>query len=169
MPNSDDPNSDKPDSDHSNLDKPISDNPTSDSPISDNPVIFYDGVCGLCNRLVKFVLKRDTAARFRFASLQSPYAVQLLQGHGLDGGKYETVFLIPSASQPVIARSDAVIFILRALGSFWSAVAFSLKIVPIGLRDWGYRVVAGNRYRVFGKYAACPTPEEKYKDRFLDL
>ena len=59
-----------------------------------NPVLLYDGVCGLCNRLVRFVLKRDRRAHFRFASLQSDYAARILKSHGLDPHDLNTLYVL---------------------------------------------------------------------------
>lgn len=136
-------------------------------PDSTNPVLLYDGVCGLCNRAVQFVLRHDRSARFRFASLQSAYATAILQRHGIDFDDLDTVYLV-AAGQPPLARSDAAISILRELGGFWTIIAAALRILPKWLRDWGYNVVARHRYRIFGRYESCPLPEENYQDRFLD-
>jgi len=135
---------------------------------SANPVLLYDGVCGLCNRLVQFVLKHDRRAQFRFASLQSAYAVRILQPHDFDPHDLDTVYLVHESGARVSARSDAVIFVLREVGGFWAAIALVIRILPKSLRDWGYRVVARHRYRVFGRFESCPLPETKYRDRFLD-
>ena len=133
-----------------------------------NPILLYDGVCGLCNRLVQFVLKHDTAARFRFASLQSGYATRLLQPHADNPDDLDTVYVIEAPEALPKSRSDAVIFILHKLGGLWAAVGTILRIFPKLLRDWGYNIVASRRYRFFGKYETCPLPEKKYQDRFLD-
>ena len=132
-----------------------------------NPILLYDGVCGLCNRLVQFVLKRDAGAHFRFASLQSDFAATLLRQHGLDPDDLDTVYLV-EPGQRLTARSDAVISVLRKLGGFWSAVALLLRALPKSLRDRGYDIIARSRYRIFGKRDTCFLPEEKYRDRFLD-
>jgi predicted DCC family thiol-disulfide oxidoreductase YuxK len=137
-------------------------------PDSTNPVLLYDGVCGLCSRLVQFVLKHDRRARFCFASLQSAYAAAILQHHGIDSDDLDTVYFV-APGQPPAARSDAVISILRELGGFWKTIAAALRILPKWLRDWGYGVVARHRYRVFGRYESCLLPEKKYRDRFLDV
>ena len=136
---------------------------------SANPVLLYDGVCGLCNRLVQFVLKHDTGAYFRFAPLQSGYAARVLQPHSLDPQDQNTIYVVDASTERLLARSDAVIFMLHELGGFWRAVSVVLNIFPKSVRDWGYGVVARHRYRVFGKYESCPLPEKKYKDRFLDM
>ena len=134
-----------------------------------NPVLLYDGVCGLCNRLVQFVLKRDIHAHFHFASLQNDYATRILQRHSLDPPDLNTLYVVEEPGERLTTRSDAVIFILRELGGFWRAVSVALRIFPKSLRDWGYGAVARHRYRIFGKYQNCPLPEPKYRDRFLDM
>lgn len=136
-----------------------------------NPILLYDGVCGLCNRLVQFVIKRDARDHFRFASLQSDFAARILQRHGLDPRDLDTVYLITDYDQPgqrLAARSDAVIAVLRQLGEFWCAMGLLLQVLPPWLRDWGYGLVARIRYRKFGKYDTCPLPEEKQGHKFLD-
>ena len=134
-----------------------------------NPVLLYDGVCGLCNRLVRFVLKRDRRARFRFASLQSTYAARILKPHGLDPQDLNTLYVVEEEGERLIVRSDAVIFMLYEMGGLWRAASVALRIFPKPLRDWGYSVIARHRYRIFGQYETCLLPEEKYQDRFLDV
>jgi predicted DCC family thiol-disulfide oxidoreductase YuxK len=131
-----------------------------------NPVLLYDGVCGLCNRLVRFVLKRDRHAHFCFASLQSHHAARILEPHGLHPHDLNTLYVL--ADERLSTRADAVIFILRELGGLWRVAAAAFSIFPKPIRDWGYNVAARHRYRVFGKYESCPLPERKYQDRFLD-
>jgi predicted DCC family thiol-disulfide oxidoreductase YuxK len=132
-----------------------------------NPILLYDGLCGLCNRLVQFVLKRDASGVFRFAALQSNYAAEILQVHHLDAQDLNTVYVVNG--EQLFTRSDAAIFVLRRLGGFWKVTGAALRIFPKVLRDWGYKLVAGNRYRIFGKYETCPLPQKKYENRFLDL
>jgi predicted DCC family thiol-disulfide oxidoreductase YuxK len=134
---------------------------------SANPILLYDGVCGLCNRLVQFVLKRDPSGHFHFASLQSDFAARILRQHGLDPNDLDTVYLIEAPGQRPAARSDAVISVLRRLRGLWPAVAFLLRALPKSLRDWGYHVIARNRYRIFGKHDSCLLPDEEYRHRFL--
>jgi predicted DCC family thiol-disulfide oxidoreductase YuxK len=136
-----------------------------------NPILFYDGVCGLCNRLVQFCLKRDTNRRLRFASLQSDFAGQVLQRHELDPRDLDTIYVVEYSGQPeerLAARSDAVISVLRQIGGPWTVVAALLRVAPQWLRDWGYKIIARNRYRIFGRSDSCLLPEARYQDRFLD-
>jgi predicted DCC family thiol-disulfide oxidoreductase YuxK len=137
-----------------------------------HPILLYDGVCGLCNRLVQFVLKRDAGAHFLFASLQSGFASRILQRHGLDPHDLDTLYVVEENERPgerLTARSDAVISVLRQLGGPWRAVSILLRALPRRLRDWGYGVIARNRYRIFGKYESCLLPQEKYQHRFLEV
>ncbi len=136
-----------------------------------NPIVLYDGVCGLCNRLVQFVLKHDKQDVFRFASLQSELASTLLQRHGLDPHDLDTVYVVVDYTQPterLQARSDAILFLLGQLGGVWK-VAVLGKILPRPLRDMFYGLVARNRYRVFGKFDSCMLPALKHRAKFLDV
>ncbi len=138
---------------------------------SHNPILLYDGVCGLCNRFVQFVLKRDRNDRFRFAALQSDFAGAILARHGVSAADLDTVYLVrdfQQAGESVANRSDAAVAVLSALGGFWSFVSRLLGILPRPLRDWGYNIVAGNRYRIFGKYDICPLPDPRERHKFLD-
>jgi predicted DCC family thiol-disulfide oxidoreductase YuxK len=137
-----------------------------------NPIILYDGVCGLCNRLVQFLLKHDRAGRLRFASLQSDFAAKVLGRHGIDPKDLDTVQVVVNYDQPderVLQRSDAILRAGRELGGFWGASASVGKVVPRPLRDLVYRFVATNRYRVFGKYDTCMLPDANQRSRFLDV
>lgn len=136
-----------------------------------NPIVFYDGVCGLCNRLVQFLLKRDRHDRFRFAPLQSEFAASLLKRHGLDSRDLDTVYLVldnKQSSERVLARSDAVLYLLRQLGGVWGIAGLG-RVLPKWVRDGIYKIIAGNRYRVFGKYESCLLPQEKHRHKFLDV
>lgn len=135
-----------------------------------NPIILYDGVCGLCNRLVQFVLKHDRRDYFRFASLQSGLAGTTLRRHNLDPHDLDTVYVVVDYGQPaehLLARSDAILFLLNQLGGVWKLATLG-KLLPRPLRDAIYQVVATNRYRVFGKFESCMLPEPKHRAKFLD-
>jgi len=137
-----------------------------------NPIIFYDGVCGLCNRLVQFSLKHDADGRLRFASLQSDFAAAVLQRHGFNPRDLDTLYVVEYNRVPeerISLRSDAVIAVLRQLAGPWAVIATLLRIVPRWLRNWGYNIIARNRYRIFGRSNTCLLPDGKYRARFLDL
>ena len=135
-------------------------------------IVFYDGVCGLCNRLVQFLLKHDANDRLRFASLQSDFAVKVLSRHGIDPRDLDTVHIVENYEQPneqMLNRSDAILRAGRELGGIWAVAATIGRIVPRPVRDLFYRFVANNRYRVFGKYETCMLPEPRHRAKFLDI
>jgi predicted DCC family thiol-disulfide oxidoreductase YuxK len=83
-----------------------------------------------------------------------------------------TMYLVSDYQQPterLTARWNAAIAILRHLGRLWRIVAAVLSILPHGLRNRSYNLIAGNRYRIFGKYENCMIPEEKHRHRFLEI
>jgi predicted DCC family thiol-disulfide oxidoreductase YuxK len=134
-------------------------------------VIFYDGVCGLCNRLNLFLLRRDRHARIRFAALQSAVAKQMLAKHGLDPSDLDTVYVIAdwkSPSERVLARSPAVLHALGQLEGGWRVLARIGGLIPRPLADVVYRTVARSRYSLFGQYDRCQIPPPEWRKRFLD-
>lgn len=138
---------------------------------SDNPIVLYDGVCGLCNRLVQVILKRDVHDRFRFASLQSEFAETLLKRHDADSRDLDTFYVVINygeASERVLMRSDAILHVVKTLGGIWS-LARAGRVVPRAIRDAMYRLVARNRYRVFGKHESCMLPSPEHRAKFLDI
>jgi predicted DCC family thiol-disulfide oxidoreductase YuxK len=136
-----------------------------------HPVLLYDGVCGLCNRLVQFILRRDRDGVFRFASLQSPFAARILARHRADARDLDTVYAVLNCDQPgesLLARSDVVRFVLTRLGGKWRAAGSAFGLLPRALRDFSYNLIARRRYRVFGRSDTCILPAPESRDRFLD-
>ncbi len=136
-----------------------------------NPIVLYDGVCGLCNHLVQFILKRDRNDRFRFASLQSDFTREVLTRHGVDPDDLDTVYVIRRHAQPneqLLGRSDAILYMLEQLGGVWKLMTVG-RILPRAFRDAVYKIVARNRYRVFGKHESCMLPEPKHRAKFVDV
>ena len=134
------------------------------------PVVLYDGVCGLCNRYVRFVLERDRRRQFRFASLQGAFGARALARHGmhLDGDPTSIVLLESPGSlhERAFVRSDAVLSIMMGLGGPWRLAA-GLRVIPRFLRDGIYDLVARGRYRIFGRLDSCSLPPRPDAARFL--
>ncbi len=130
----------------------------------DHPILFFDGVCGMCNAFVDFIMKRDPHGHFRFAALQGETAQKLVTAEDRD--LLKSVVLLHEGK--LFRKSSAVVRVLWEMGSIWSVLGTLLWLIPKPLRDFGYRFIAKIRYRIFGKKAACrlPTPEER--SRFLD-
>ncbi|NQV28630.1 MAG: DUF393 domain-containing protein [Rhodopirellula sp.] len=128
------------------------------------PILFFDGVCGLCNRFVDFVLKYDRHGRVYLAPLQGSTAAAVLP-QNLAQGLDTVVFLEGGQWQ---CRSSAIVRIFWQLGGAWSILGTLLWLIPEPLRDLGYKVVASNRYRLFGKKETCRLPTPAERARFLD-
>lgn len=125
--------------------------------------VFFDGLCGLCNASVDFILRRDRSCAFRFAPLQGATAQASLPETLRQ--RLDTLVLQTTAGTYV--RSAAVVRILWGLGGLWRVWGCLLWLIPLPLRDLGYRIVSANRIRWFGAKETCriPTPEER--ERFL--
>ncbi len=126
-------------------------------------VILFDGVCTLCNAAVDFILRRDAAGRFAFASLQSDVATAYLKKRGLDlPDTPDTLVLIDADG--LHERSTAALRIARGLPGAW-LLLYAFILVPPPLRDAVYRIVAAHRYRWFGRRETCrlPTPAERVR------
>jgi predicted DCC family thiol-disulfide oxidoreductase YuxK len=127
------------------------------------PILLYDGVCALCNWTVKLVLRFDRGGPMRFAPLDSPIARSLLADHP-DLANIDSIVLVSGPRASV--RSTAVLEIARYLGGFWKVFLVGY-LIPREIRDSLYDVMAYWRYRIFGKYAACPVPSPETNGRFL--
>lgn len=155
-------------------------------------IVLFDGVCNLCNSTVQFIIRHDPLGQFQFASQQSEIGQKLLAKHGIQTAQAladsvvviegDTAWLETEGASPtkptsdnvagleeekIWLESDAALQILYRLGGFWSLFA-GLKIIPKPLRDWVYRLIAQNRYRLFGQRQSCMIPTPEHKKRFLD-
>ena len=134
-------------------------------------IVLYDGVCGLCNRAVQFLLKRDHHDRLQFASLQSDVAARVLQRHGMDPKSLDTVYAVLNYDEPnetLLAKGDAFLFFAKIIGGIWS-VARVGRIIPRPIRNWLYDFIARHRYQVFGKSESCMLPDPKQRHKFLEV
>lgn len=132
-------------------------------------LLLYDGVCALCNRVVQAVLKRDRNRRYVFAPLQGEPARTRLAAHGLDPNALDTFVLVLDPDTPqerVLTRGRAGVQVLREMGGL-GTLAGALTVLPTPVLDWGYNLIARNRYKTFGQHDACPLPAPEHRDRFL--
>ncbi len=132
---------------------------------ADAPIVVFDGVCRLCSRWVAFLLDHDRDGRLRFAAMQGRTGRALLQRHGLDPDD-PTSFLWVEGGHGY-RNSDAILRIVTGFGGAWRLLAL-LRLIPRPLRDAGYRLVARNRYRWFGRTTRCRVPDTATAQRFLD-
>ncbi len=127
-------------------------------------VVFFDGVCGLCNHTVNFLMSQDRRAVLKFAPLQGETAANLVP----DSVRRDLNTFVFANRGRLYYRSAALARILMRIGGGWRILGAMLWLIPWPLRDIGYRIVSSLRYRLFGKRESCrlPTPEER--SRFLD-
>ena len=120
--------------------------------------IYYDGHCGLCHGFVKFVLTHDIEQRFRFAPLDKLTATER---QGLPDS------VVVRATDAILVKSDAVLYVLKALGGVWAALAVCARILPRSFRDFVYDRIARIRYRIFGtRDETCPLVPPELRRRF---
>lgn len=129
---------------------------------TEEKVILFDGICGLCNAWVDFVLRRDRANTFKFATLQGAFAQRRVP---LAAESLDSVVLI--SGDRTFYKSSAALRILADLGGLWPLVS-ALLVIPPFLRNAIYDLIAANRYRLFGKRENCRVPTKEEKDSFLD-
>jgi predicted DCC family thiol-disulfide oxidoreductase YuxK len=133
--------------------------------MSDAPaVVLFDGQCCFCQSSVQFIIKRDPAARFRFAPLQSDVGRSLAATHGIDAERLDGLVLIDEGK--AYQKSAAALQIARGLKWPWPIFSV-LRFVPRMVRDWFYDQFAKRRYRWFGRLSSCPLPNEDDRKRFL--
>jgi predicted DCC family thiol-disulfide oxidoreductase YuxK len=127
--------------------------------------IYYDGHCGLCHGVVRFVLAEDSGSRFRFAPLQgSSFAL------AVPDARRRTLpdsFVLVDWGGSLRLKSDAATYILRSLGGLWGVLGLLLSTVPKPLRDLGYTAVARIRHRLFERpEELCPVVPATLRARF---
>jgi predicted DCC family thiol-disulfide oxidoreductase YuxK len=138
--------------------------------MSGKTIVLYDGVCGLCNRFIRFMLRIDRNDRFRFSPLQSGFAIELLNRHAV-GTDLHSVVVIADYNRPAecaYQKSDAILFALREVGGIWQVSAVA-RVLPRFIRNAVYDLIARNRYRVFGRKEACPVPKPADRSKFVEL
>lgn len=134
-------------------------------PDTSEQILFFDGICNLCNRVVQYVLRKDGQNLIRFASLQSTNGQKMLSSLHMPTDQLKT--FIYKRQGAIHTRSTAFLYLMRDLGGLHRV--FDLCwIVPRPLRDVVYDWVSRNRYSLFGKREVCYVPTQGVAGRFLD-
>jgi predicted DCC family thiol-disulfide oxidoreductase YuxK len=134
-------------------------------------LLLYDGVCGLCDHLVQFVLARDPHGVFDFAPLQSATGRAAVAREGGDPEALTSFYVVRdyrTDEARSLVKGRAALFVGRALGWPWRAVGL-FGVLPTTVLDWGYDLVARYRYRVFGRFDQCVLPRPEQRKRFVDF
>jgi len=142
--------------------------------MGDRLVVVFDGHCGFCNGSVRWFLRRDHEDRLRFVASNSPKVSELLARHGMGtqglGAEPNSVVVVRDlgdATERVFMRSDAAREMLRELPQPWRFAGILLGWVPRPVRDFGYRLIARWRYRIWGRLESCPLPTTQERAHFL--
>lgn len=133
--------------------------------IQHNNIILFDEICVLCNGWVKFLLKFDRHARFKLASVQSTLGQDILKYYAMPLDHYDTMLTIFEGQ--LFTESGAFLKVMQHLGFPFHLVIIG-KIIPRFIRDFIYRQIASNRYRIFGKTDSCIFPSAENKKHFLE-
>ncbi|WP_406814649.1 thiol-disulfide oxidoreductase DCC family protein [Mycobacterium sp. M23085] len=133
------------------------------------PVLLYDGVCGVCNRSVRTILRLDPTGPLRFAALDSVFAKAIIERHPAIAGVDSVVFVDDpgGSAERVAVRSAAVLRVADYLGGPWRTLKVA-RVIPAPLLDWLYDRFAAVRYCVGGKYDSCPLPPPEVRARFVE-
>jgi predicted DCC family thiol-disulfide oxidoreductase YuxK len=132
-------------------------------------LVLYDGVCGLCDRLLQFLLEHDRRAVFSFASLQSDVGRAMVERFGADPNELTSFHVLANYRTnhgQMFSRSRAALFVAGQLGWPWKA-AILARVLPTAFLDRAYDLVARNRYRLFGRVEQCLTPRPELRGRFV--
>jgi len=127
-------------------------------------IVFFDGVCNLCNNTVDFLIKHNTSATLQFSSLQSEFAAQFLPQHQIDLSELSTIYFYSNGQ--LHKKSKAAMGIAQHLNAPYSYLHF-FSFLPEGFANFFYDLIAKNRYRLFGKKATCRIPTQAELSRFI--
>ena len=130
-----------------------------------HPILLFDGECGLCQASVQWVIRHDKKRKFRFVSLQSPLAQQFLKEEKSIPENCDSLILLENGKAGVY--STAALRTLRLLGFPWSLSVIAF-VVPKGLRDFIYRLIARYRHRILASKNECIIPEKGQESLFID-
>ena len=132
-------------------------------------LVLYDGVCGLCSRLLQFLLKHDHRRVFTFASLQSVTGRAIVERFGGNPHELTSFYVLANyrtGRARIFSRSSAALFVAGELGWPWKTAGL-MRILPASILDLVYNVVARNRYRILGRHEQCLTPRPEFRSRFI--
>ncbi len=134
------------------------------------PVLLFDGECGLCNGIVRLLLRTDRRRALHFAPLQGTRAQEFLRQAGLPTRDFDSLVFVPDWNRPAQhaprLRTDGALAAAAEVGGVWRLVTW-LRVLPAWMRDPFYKLVARTRYAVFGEYRPTPLPDPAWARRFI--
>lgn len=127
-------------------------------------IVLFDGVCNLCNGAINFLIDHDKDNLLLFASLQSDFGQVVLKDYGMNINDFDTFVFLKDGK--MFTRSQGALEVMNVLGGSWSSL-YLFRFVPTFLRDGIYKIIAKNRYKLFGQRDACRMPTPELKAKFL--
>lgn len=137
-----------------------------DHKITKRNIIFFDGICNLCNGAINFVIDHDRKKVYSFSSLQSDFSKATLADREVDPSALNTIILLDE-NDKIYTKSDAVFEVISNLDGGWKYFRV-FRLVPRIIRDFVYDLVSRGRYSLFGRKDACRIPTPELRKRFLD-
>ena len=124
-------------------------------------IIVFDGVCILCSKFFRWVLENDRINIFRFTNIQSNF---YLKNKNIN--KSIDSILVITKNEEILYESDAVNYILKKINKLL-LIRFLIIITPNFISNFFYRIIAKNRYKIFGKKDSCYIPTEEELKKFI--
>jgi predicted DCC family thiol-disulfide oxidoreductase YuxK len=128
-------------------------------------VVYYDGICGLCDFFVNLIVKIDSKGILKFSSLQGPSGQKLLNDLKFNTEELDTVIF--RINDQIYTKSTAVFKIIKSIGGFWR-VFLVFDLLPTYFSDFIYKKIAKNRYKLFGKLEQCDISKFNKPGQFID-
>lgn len=125
------------------------------------PILFFDGVCNLCNGFIDLLLRHGFQGKV--STLQGETAKMVLPMEDREG----MMSVIYWRNHQLLRQGQAIRWALKDSQGLLRFLGILLSVVPLGVTNWVYKVMASNRYRIFGKKESCRLPTEAEKEKFL--
>jgi len=129
---------------------------------NNHSIVFYDGLCGLCDTFISYLINADTKRTLRYSALSGQKAKEILPPSLLNSS---TVVFYHSGN--IYTKSEAIIQLFSQISSL-KIVSRLLKLVPTTIRDYSYDSIARNRYKIFGKVDSCEAIPEEHNSLFIN-
>ena len=124
-------------------------------------IVFYDGECGFCNKVVQFILQHETKEELLFCSLQSEFAIEFLRKRGHDAKLLNTLYF--SDGEKVYRKSSAALKIIPFLTTKFQFLRV-FWVLPAFLRNFFYDIIAFFRKKIMTNSCSL---EKRNSTRFI--
>lgn len=132
-------------------------------------IFFFDGDCVLCHNLVQLLLRVDENKHFLLCAQQSDIGHLVLERHGINVDDLSTVYIVRNCgreNEDLLVRSKATIYAMSK--TKFALYSKLLRLIPPAILDFGYKIVAANRYKMFGKKnSTCLMPTTDDLERII--